>query len=162
MAFEDPVGEPVVAHVLPVVLDWIEPWIFGRQGDESHVFGHFQLGGDVPAGPVNEQNGVGAGLHGERDLLKVQFHRLGVAKGQDKTERGADGVEDIGRSGSLILQGKRSRATLGPASRDLVLLASAGFVLEPQLERLAGGRGDVRQEVGDFLLKAATATSSCS
>jgi hypothetical protein len=32
----------------------------------------------------------------------------------------------------LILQSERARAAFGPASRDLVLLADAGFILEPQ------------------------------
>ena len=136
------------------------------EGDERHVFGHLQLRGDVPPRPVDEHDGVGAGFHGERDLLEMQLHRLGVAERQDKTgrlaERGADGAEDIGRGGSLIFQGKRARPAFGPAPSDLVLLADAGFVLEPQLEGLAAGRGDVRQEVGDFFLKAATAASSCS
>jgi hypothetical protein len=41
-------------------------------------------------------------------------------------------------------------------------LADAGFVLEPNFERLAGGCGDARQEVWRFFLNAATAASSCS
>ena len=91
---------------------------------------------------IHEQHGVGSWLYVERDLLEMQFHGLGVAKWQDETrrlaERGTDRAEDIGRGGSLILQGKRSRAAFGPASRDLVLLADASFVLEPEFEWLAG------------------------
>jgi len=86
----------------------------------------------------------------------MQFHGLGVAKWQDETdglaERGADGAEDVGRGGSLIFQGKRARPAFGPTSCDLVFLADAGFVLEPQLERLAAGRCDLCQEVWDFFL----------
>ena len=126
----------------------------------------------MPAGLIHEQNRVSPGLDGERDLLEMQFHAFGVAKRQDETgrlaERRADGAEDIGRSGSLILQGKRTRAAFGPASRDLILQADAGFVLEPELilepefERLAGGRGDTRLEGRDFFLNATTGASSCS
>src|SRR5271165_819401 len=90
VAFEDSVREPVVAHILPNVLDWIELWRFGGQGDERHVFGHLQLRGDVPPGLVDEQNGVGAGFDGERDFLEMQRHRLGVAKGHDETGRLAE------------------------------------------------------------------------
>ncbi len=113
VAGEDAVREPVVAHILPNVLNWIELGRLGREGDERHVFGQLQLRSDVPPRPVDEHDGVGAGLHGERDLLEMQFHRLGVAKRQDKTgrlaERGTDGAEDVGRGGSLIFQGKRTR-----------------------------------------------------
>lgn len=120
----------------------------------------------MPPGLVYEQNGVGAWLYVTRNLLQMQLHGLSVAKRQDETSRfaecGTDGAEDIGRGGPLILQGKGSRAAFGPASRDLVLLTDAGFVLEPDFERLAGGRGDGRQQVWRFFLNAATATSSCS
>src|SRR5208337_5669850 len=87
----------------------------------------------------------------------MQRHRLGVAKGHDETgrlaERRTNGPEDIGRGGSLILQGERARSAFGPASRDLVLLADAGFVLEPQLEWFFGGRRIIRKKVRDFFLK---------
>src|SRR6202521_3560707 len=108
----------------------------------------------MPSGPFHEQNGVSAGLDGKRDLLEVQRHGLCVAGRKDETgrlaERGTDGAEDIGRGRSLILQGERSRAAFRPASRDLVLLTDAGFVLEPEFERLAAARGDRRQDVWDF------------
>ena len=58
------------------------------------------------------------------DLLEVERHGLGVAGWEDETgrlaERGTDGAENIGGGGSLILQGKRSRAAFRPTSRDLV------------------------------------------
>ena len=163
---ENPVGEPIIAHVLPDVLDGVEFGRLGRQRDERYVFRHGQLRGDVPSGPIHEQNGVSAGLDGKRDLLEVQRHGLCVAGRHDETgrlaERGTDRAEDIGRGGSLILQGERSRAAFRPASRDLVLLTDAGFVLEPDFEGLAAGRGDRRQDVRDFFLNASTAASSCS
>jgi len=109
---------------------------------------------------------MGSWLHVKRDLVEMQLHRLGVAKRQDETgrlaERGTDGAEDIGRGGSLILQGEGSSAALGPAPCDFVLLTDAGFVLEPQFERLAGGRRDICEDIRDFFLKASTAASSYS
>jgi hypothetical protein len=113
VAGKDAVREPVVAHILPNVLDGIELGRLGRERDERHVFGQLQLRGDAPARPVDEHDGVGAGFHGQRDLLEMQFHGLGVANRQDKTgrlaERRTDGAEDIGRGGSLIFQGERAR-----------------------------------------------------
>jgi len=166
VAFEDPVREPVVPHILPNVFDRIEFWRFGGQRDERHVFGHVQLCGDVPTGLINEQHRMGSRLNLKRDRLQMQFHGLGVAKWQNETgrlsERGADRSEDIGGGGSLILQGEGARAALSPAPCDLVLLANASFVLEPQFERLAGGRRDIREDIGDFFLNASTAASSCS
>ena len=109
---------------------------------------------------------MGSWLHAKRDLLQMQFHGLGVAKWQNETgrlaERGADRPEDIGGGSSLILQGEGARAALGPAPRDLVLLADTGFVLEPQFERLAGGLRNFCEDIRDFFLKASTAASSCS
>src|SRR6202453_611561 len=120
----------------------------------------------MPPGLIHEQNCVSVGLDGKGDLLEVQRHRLGVAGREDEAGRlaecGTDGAEDIGRGGSLILQGKRSRAACRPASRDLVLLTDAGFVLEPEFKWLSAGRGDRRQDVRDFFLKATTAASSCA
>ncbi len=166
VVFEDPVRQPVVAHILPNVLDRIELRRFGRKRNECDVFGYIQLRGDVPAGLIHEQHGMGSWLHGECDLVEMQFHRLGVARRQDETgrlaERRADSAEDIGRGGSLIFQGKRSCAAFGPPPRDLVLLADAGFVLEPEFERLACRSGDCRQEGWNFFLNAATTASSCS
>jgi hypothetical protein len=48
------------------------------------VFRRSQLGCDAPSRLINEQHGVGAGLRREAKRLKMRFHRLGVAKGQDE------------------------------------------------------------------------------
>ena len=40
VGFEDTVREPVVAHELPDVLDWIELGAFRRQGDNGDVGRH--------------------------------------------------------------------------------------------------------------------------
>jgi hypothetical protein len=67
----------------------------------------------------------------------VQVHRLDIADGKDKPCAfaffGADGAEDVGRGGALIVRGRGPCAALGPAPRDLVLLADAGFIGEPDL-----------------------------
>ena len=71
------------------------------------------------------------------DLGQMQVHRLGVAPGQDEGRAlavlGADRAEDVGRGGSLVLGGARTRSALGPAAGDLVLLADPRLVGEPDL-----------------------------
>ena len=57
---EDDVGEPVLAEVLPDVLDRIEFRRARRQRDEGDVVGDLQLVGGVPAGLIQEPEGVGA------------------------------------------------------------------------------------------------------
>ena len=53
----------------------------------------------MPPGAIHEQNGVSAGLDGERDLLEMQRQSFGVAGREDETgrlaERGTDRAEDI-------------------------------------------------------------------
>ena len=82
---------------------------------------------------MSVRRNLGGGL-GER-----QIHRLGVATRHDERRAfallGADRAKDIGRSGSLIARGAGARAALGPSPRDLVLLADARLVGEPDLYR---------------------------
>jgi hypothetical protein len=87
--------------------------------------------------PIHQHDRVGTGRDGERYLDKVQRHGLGIAEGQDQprtfAELRADRPEDVDRFCPLILGRRRSRPALGPAARDLVLLADARFILEPYL-----------------------------
>jgi len=66
----------------------------------------------VPAGAVDEESGVRVGRDVLGDLGKQQVHREGVAGGQDERGAfaffGADGAEDIGRGGALIMRRARS------------------------------------------------------
>jgi hypothetical protein len=65
----------------------------------------------------------------------MEVHRLGVAAWHDQGRAfavlGADRAEDVGRGGSLIFGRAWARAALGPATGDLVLLADARLVGEP-------------------------------
>jgi hypothetical protein len=76
---------------------------------------------------------------------------------------GADGTEDIGRGRALIPRGARPRSTPGPAPCDLVLLADAGLVGEPDLYLVkADGLllADLFQTGGEAFSKAAAASGS--
>jgi len=148
---EDAVGEPVVAHVLPYVLDRIEFRAFWRQRDDADIAGHIELVGHVPASLIHQYGRVSTRRHGKRYLGEMKRHGLGIAEWQDQAgslaQLRADRAEDIGRFRPLVL-GRRWPCTApGPAARDLILLADAGFVLEPYLYRCCARESsfDLRQ-----------------
>ncbi len=97
---EDAVGEPVVAHELPDVLDRVQLGAFCRQRDDADVAGHDELSGHVPPGLIHQQDRMSAGRDGERYLGQMQRHGFSVAEGQDEpcglALFGADRAEDIG------------------------------------------------------------------
>src|SRR5207245_6707163 len=61
VGFEDAVGEPVVAHELPDVLDRVELWAFRRQQNDGDIGRHEEARGQVPAGLVDQGVGGAAG-----------------------------------------------------------------------------------------------------
>src|ERR1700732_1219471 len=82
-----------------------------------------------------------SGRNGCGDLGEVQVHRLGVAGWHDQgctlALLRADCTEDVGGSGPLVPRCAWTGAALGPATGDLVLLADAGLVGEPDFYRVA-------------------------
>ena len=93
----------------------------------------------MPSGLINEDGGVCVRRDLRGDLGEMQIYRLGVATWHDERRAFAllrtDRAENVGRGGSLIARGAGARAAPGPTSRDLVLLADAPFVGEPDLYR---------------------------
>ena len=91
----------------------------------------------MPAGLIDEERGVRARRDLSGDFGQMQVHRFGVASGQDEgcafAILGADRAEDISRCGSLVFGCAWTRAALGPAAGDLVLLADARLIGEPDL-----------------------------
>ena len=167
VGFEDAVGEPVVAHELPDVLDRVEFGAFRRQGDDGDVGRHDEARRHVPAGLIDQQDGVGTGRDGLGDLGEMQVHRLGVAGRQDQGRAlallGADRAEDVGRGGALVTGRAGPGAALGPAAGDLVLLADTGLVLRTRslscrCRRLLAR--DCVQARGEVFLKASIAPSA--
>ena len=71
------------------------------------------------------------------DINEVQIHCLSIAGGQNEGRAFAllrtDCAEDVDRGGALIARSAWAGAALGPPTRDFVLLADAGLVLEPNL-----------------------------
>jgi hypothetical protein len=168
VGLEDAVGEPVVAHELPEVLDGVQFRRLWRQRQDGDVAGQMKFGGGMPAGLIDDEDGMGAGIDRAGDLLEMGVDRLGIAPGQNQPDGLAlgrtDGAEDIGPLGALIVRRAGPCSALRPAARDLVLLPDPGFILEPQFDLYArfetrADRFDLGWEV---FLKASTANSFCA
>src|SRR3954467_10669719 len=95
---------------------------------------------------------------------KVQAHGLRIASGQHQGRAlallRADRSDDVDRTRPLILRGAGPGAPSGPAPGNLVLLADAGLVLPPQLDRGAvwEARPDRFQGGGETFLKSSSAS----
>ena len=122
----------------------------------------------MPTGLIHDEDSMATGSDGGADFGQMCVHRVGVAPWQHQTDGLApvrtDGTEDIDRFGALVVRCAGPGSTPRPAARNLVLLAYAGFVLEPDFDlrpRLEAGadRCDFR---GEVFLKASTANSFCA
>lgn len=106
VGFEDPVGEPVVAHKLPDILDRVEFGAARRERQQGDVGRDDELGRTVPSGLIKDDDGMGTGRHVERDLFQMHAHRFTVAAGHDDAGSlalgRADRAEDPGRGSPLI------------------------------------------------------------
>jgi len=167
IGYEDPVGEPVVAHELPEVFDRVQFGALGRQRHEGDVGGHGEAMRQVPSRLVEDDNGMAAWCDFCGNLGQVQVHGFGVAGGQDEGSTlsllRTDGTENIGRDGALIARCRGPRAPPGPAPGDLVLLADAGLIGEPDfylVEAEALLAGDLLQTRGECFLKSSMAPSA--
>ena len=120
----------------------------------------------VPAGTVEDEDGMGAGGDGAGDLGEVVVHRAGIGEGHDEARgdaaAGTDRAEDVGPPIAGVARRTWARAALRPDPGERALLAYARLVLEPDLERFApcslGDRGGDR--LGEVFLKASCASGS--
>ena len=122
----------------------------------------------MPTSLIDNQDGMRAGIDGGGDFGQMGVHRLGIAPGQDEADAlallWADGAKDIGPLGALIVRRAGPCSALGPTTRDLVLLADPGFVLEPELDlyprfETLADRFDLG---GEVFSNASTANSFCA
>ena len=168
VGFEDPVGEPVVAHELPDVLHRVQFWGPWRKGQERDVAWDRELVGGVPAGLIEEEDGMGARCDLGRDFAQMPLHGLSVAAGQDEggtdTAIGTDGTEDVGRLGSLVMGHPGPATPRRPSAGDLVFLPDTSFILPPQLYRDAVGElcSDRVQRGREVFLKSSITSSFCA
>ena len=167
VGFEDAVREPVVAHELPDVLDRVELGAFWRQRNDGDVGRHGEAGRQVPAGLIDQEDGMGSRRDCFADLRKMQVHCLAIAGRQDQGRAlallGADRAEDIGGSGTLVARRTGAGAALRPAASDFVLLADAGLVGEPDFYCIAVDAllaRDRLQTGGEAFLKSSIAPAA--
>ena len=167
---EDPIGWMVLAQILPDILDRVQFGDrVGRQAQQADVGRDVEFAArPMPAGAVEDEDGVRAGGDLGADLRQVQVHRLDVDARQHQcgadAARRTDGAEQIGRGVALIARRTRAAALVGPDVGQASLLADACFILPPQLDRLAPsmlgkGRGD---QLGEVFSCASWAAMSCS
>ena len=112
---------------------------------------------------------MAAGFDFVRDGRQVPGHGVGVAPGHDQRRTlallRADGAEDIGRRRALVLRCGGPGAARSPAPGQLVLLANAGLVAEPNLKPggVDGFLTRNRVQTGcEALLKRSIAPSACA
>jgi len=147
--FEDAVRQPVVSHELPDILLAVELRCTRRQLQKRYVAGNLEFLGAVPAGLIEDEDGVSACGNCCSDLIEMKLHGFGIAEREN--EGGAGSMfrtyrtKQVGRLGALIMSGSGTRAPPGPAIGEFVLLADPHLVLEPDLYRCAR-----REPAADF------------
>ena len=86
-----------------------------------------------------------AGGDGLADFLEMQVHRLGVAHGQNESGAlalvGTNRAEDVCRCRALIERRRWPCSAFCPTARDLIFLADARLVGEPDFQ---SGEADAR------------------
>jgi hypothetical protein len=83
--------------------------------------------GDVPAGAVHEDHGMGVRGHGLAEFIQHRLHGGGADRGQDQgnpgVARGTDGAEQIDGLMAQIAHAARADPTFEPAAADAAGLA---------------------------------------
>jgi len=96
----------------------------------------------MPAGAVHQYDGMRALGDMVADLVEMELHGFGIGVGQGQRGAGApgraDGAEQVGVLVALVGRLSGTCSASGPLPDLAVLLAYAGFVLEPDLYRRAG------------------------
>ena len=95
----------------------------------------------MPAGLIEDENGVGARGDPAGDLVEMKLHGFSITGRQDEggagSQFGAHRTEQIGRLSTLIVNSPWTRAFPGPAIGQFVLLTDPHLVLEPHFYRCA-------------------------
>jgi hypothetical protein len=169
VGFEHAVRQPVITQELPDVLLGVEFRAFGGERHDRDVGRNDELARQMPAGLIEQEDGVLSRGDLIGDFGQVKAHRLGVARWQNQrrafTLLRTNSSEDIGRGGSLVVGSRGARAALCPAPRNLVLLADARLIGKPDLYIRwvdAFVVGDFPQRGWEGFLKSSIAPSRCA
>jgi len=142
VGLEDAIGEVGLSQELPDVFDGVQLGRSGRQEEQGDILGALEFASGVPAGAVEQEEGMGTGRDLAGNLAQVGLHGMGIGPGQGKrcpsAARGADGAEEVEALIALVLGLVRPCAFLGPLPHQAVLLAQAHLVLPPKLDRRPG------------------------
>src|SRR4051794_15386949 len=120
----------------------------------------------MPAGAVEDDDGMSAGSDAAADLVEMTLHGVGIGERQDErgpgAPRGADGTEDVDPGVATVARRAGPCAAPRPEAGGGALLADPRLVLEPDLDRLAGGvLGQRRRhQAGEVFLNASCAAGS--
>src|SRR3954462_3543927 len=120
----------------------------------------------MPAGSVEHQQGVRPRRDVAADLRQVQAGRSRVGAWQDEPGGDlalwADRAEQVGPGVAAVARRPGAGAATRPDPGQRALLADAGLVLKPDLDRLAAGvLGQcLLRQLGEAFLKASWAASS--
>ena len=122
----------------------------------------------MPARLIEQYDADFAGRDFGGDFGQMQAHRFAVASGHDErcalTVLGAYSPENVRRRRALVFRRAGARSPLGPATRELVLLAYPSFIAKPDLEigdaDVPPAR-DLLQKPEEFFLKSSMAPSAC-
>ena len=92
----------------------------------------------MPAGAIEQQHGVCALCDMARDFVEMQLHHFGVDMGKRERRALAPGRTDRAKQirvcVALIGGLTRTCSTASPLTDQAILLADAGFVLEPDFD----------------------------
>ena len=96
---EYPIGKPVIAHVLPDILDRVQLGALGRDWDQRKVVGNIEVACGVPAGLIHQEDRMRPLGNEGGDFRQMKRHRLGIAKWQNEPGTlvlsGTYGPEDV-------------------------------------------------------------------
>ena len=121
----------------------------------------------MPSSAIQKQDAMSALGDMAGDFFKMQLHRFSIGmrqrKGSTCAACRANRTEEIGIGIALISRLARPCSTPGPLSHNAILLANAGFVLEPDFNRCRGGNAIQMglQRVSEVFLNAAIVSASC-
>ena len=142
--FEDAVREPILAEVLPDVLDRVQLGRARWQQDDGEVLGDLELVGAVPPGAVHQDDAMGLGGDVAADLVEMHLHGGCVGEGEHESgtlgSHGTDCAKEVGVRVALIGGQAWPCSLLRPNAHTPVLLSQPGLVLEPDLDPLGLGQ----------------------
>jgi hypothetical protein len=157
------------AQVFPDIFHRVQFRCIGRQGEQGDVVWHLKVAASlVPAGAIQDHDGMRSLGHLGVDFLEMFVHGLDIDRRHDKggTDAAgrADGTEQVCRVEPAVAHHEGAGANRCPDIGMRALLADPGFILGSYLQRPAGWRRATEQrrlhQAGEVFSKTVWAASS--